>query len=51
MQLMCGALGGWMFAAAMYAAMQDKMGVSLFMVGFSLFMLLLPHFFKEDDGK
>ncbi len=40
-----------MVAAAMYAAMQDKMGVSLFMVGFALFMLLLPHFFKEDDGK
>lgn len=48
---MCGALGGWMVAAAMYAAMQDQMGVSLFMVGFSLFMLLLPQFFKEDDGK
>lgn len=51
MQLMCGALGGWMMAAAMYAAMQNKMGVSLFMVGFALFMLLLPQFFEKDDDE
>lgn len=51
MQLMCGALGGWMVAAAMYAAMQDKMGVSFFFVGFALFMLLLPQFFGKDDDE
>lgn len=51
MQLMCGALGGWMMAAAMYAAMQNKMGVSLFMVGFALFMLLLPQFCEKDDDE
>lgn len=51
MQLMCGALGGWMIAMAMYAAKTDKIGVVFLFVGFALFMLLLPHFFKEDDGK
>ena len=48
---MCGALGGWMIAMAMYAAKTDKIGVAFLFVGFALFMLLLPHFFKEDDGK
>ena len=51
MQLMCGALGGWMIAVAMYAAKTDKMGISLFMVGFALFMLLLPQFFEKDDDE
>lgn len=50
-KLMCGALGGWMIAAAMYAAMQDKMGVSLFFVGFALFMLLMPQYFGKDDDE
>lgn len=51
MQLMCGALGGWMMAMAVYAAMQDKMGVAFVFIGFALFMLLLPQFLGKDDGE
>lgn len=51
MQLMCGALGGWMMAMAMYAAKTDKIGVAFLFVGFALFMLLLPQFFGRDDDE
>lgn len=51
MQLMCGALGGWMIAMAMYAAKTDKIGVAFLFVGFALFMLLLTQWLGKDDGE
>lgn len=51
MQLMYGALGGWMMAMAMYAAKTDKIGVAFLFVGFALFMLLMSQYFGKDDDE